>query len=78
MTRYKGKYLGTISNELLSNNKLLAFRIQTVLGRILPDDYGKQVFDNDGTIQVENDEQRTARLNGVSNLDSNKDGKQCE
>lgn len=32
------------------------------IGRILPNDVGKRVYDVDGVIQVENDEQRAARL----------------
>jgi len=61
MTRYKGIYLGTISNQLLTD-KLLAFRIQQTLGRILLSDYGKQVYDNGEIIQVENNEQRETRV----------------
>lgn len=53
------KYLYTISDGLTSRQKL---DVSQAIGRILPGDYGKQVFDVDGIIQVENDGQRDTRL----------------
>lgn len=66
MTRYKGKYLGTITADMLkwkgTTNRQLVLRISNAIGGIQKQDIGKQVFELDGTIQVENDEQREARL----------------
>lgn len=63
---YKGKYVCTITRPLVASQKqekqLLVLRIRGAIGRILPVDYGKQVWEHNGVLQVENDEQKKNRL----------------
>lgn len=54
------KLLGTIGKTPFSSKDL--WRIKQAIGRILPTDLNKRVYDNDGVIQVENNEQRDKRL----------------
>lgn len=63
MVRYQGKYLGTISETWPkpSADRLVYWRIWRTLGGILKCDVGKQVYDNEGIIQVESAGQRVAR-----------------
>jgi hypothetical protein len=42
--------------------RLLVLRIRKAIGRILPIDYGKQVWESNGVLYVENDEQKKNRL----------------
>lgn len=66
MKRYAGRYLCTITADMLNwkgtTDRALVLRISQAIGGIQKQDIGKQVYDNDGTIQVENNEQRDARL----------------
>lgn len=70
MTRYAGRYLATITQDMLDGNwrqqstplRFLCARVRGALGSIMPQDVGKHVFEVDGIIQVENDEQRDTRL----------------
>ena len=57
--RYAGKYVGTISARMPT---WLYGEVQDAIGRILPIDIGKQVFDVGGVIQVESNEQRDRRM----------------
>lgn len=66
--RYAGKYLGTLSahwprkgSEYIIERHIF-WRVRETIGNILVSDYGKQVYDLDGVIQVENESQRDKRL----------------
>jgi hypothetical protein len=63
---YRGTYVCTITKALTASRKrekvLLMLRIRQAIGRILPLDYGKHVYEINGVIQVENDEQKKRRL----------------
>ena len=60
----------TITTEDVGTKLLAAFGklwpVQGFLGRILPGDVGKRVYLRAGVLQVENDEQRVARMSGGS------------
>jgi len=66
MTR---RYLGTIRAEDVGKFRYMALpgtlgRLLQAMGHIQASDVGKQYFDVDGVLQVENDEQRDKRLAG--------------
>lgn len=62
MMRYKGKYICTIGDEV-SKKPAVAHGIRQAIGRILPQDKGKQVYEVAARVyQVENDEQLKSRL----------------
>lgn len=70
MAKYKGKYVytikeGDIANPYNANTRqfINVHALMQTMGRLMPGDVGKQVFEIDGIYQVENDEQRDARLN---------------
>jgi hypothetical protein len=69
---YAGKYLGTLSahwpnkgSEYMAERQLY-WRVRSLMGMVLPHDYGKRIYESDGVIQVENDEQRDTRLKDAS------------
>jgi len=72
MARYKGKYLHTITEEdvksMLSitkrtNGTVDFFKLYSNVGKLLPRDIGKQVYEMpSGHYQIENDEQLAKRL----------------
>lgn len=59
-------YLFTIQPDHVGKCSVLArgkmYSMSSVMGRIIERDVGKQVFETNGVIQVENDEQRDRRL----------------
>jgi len=71
---YKGKYVHTITAEDVarphSNLGMYTHskegfdfaKLLETMGRLLPQDVGKQVFENGGIYQVENEEQIQRRL----------------
>lgn len=66
--QYAGRYLGTLSahwprrgSEYIIERQIF-WRVRETIGPVLESDYGKQVYDIDGVIQVENDSQRDKRL----------------
>jgi hypothetical protein len=64
-SRYKGKYLGTISKtwpQKSPRHGTSYWAVREAMGTITERDYGKMVFEIDGVIQVENDEQRDKRV----------------
>lgn len=60
------RYVMTITEDHVRNPRTLGqdwFRIVDAIGRLLPCDAGKRVYDTgNGVWQVENNEQRDARL----------------
>lgn len=65
------KYVLTITPEHIDNPRSLGIeqcrRVLECMGRLLPGDVGKQVYDmGNGVYQVENDEQRDKRLGGTA------------
>ena len=73
---YKGKLVHTITEEDLKPYSALMAHIHKpdhsgfdnalllqAIGRILPCDVGKQVYEVEGVYQVESDQQHKARLN---------------
>lgn len=66
--KYKGRYIHTITAEdvrspLSLRGKFNFFAMTNTMGRLFPGDIGKQVYEVNGTVQVENDEQMKTRLN---------------
>jgi len=72
---YQGKYVHTITADDVArpHSNLRTYihsktgfdfaRLLATMGRLLPQDVGKQVFENGGIYQVENEEQVRGRLN---------------
>jgi len=56
---YNGRYINTIDEEDVANPSM---GLRNLMGRVLPSDVGKQVWENNGAFYVENDEQRDKRL----------------
>jgi hypothetical protein len=56
---YKGKYIQTITERDVRVPDVWLMRL---MGKVLPLDIGKQVWNQDGVLYVENDEQRDKRL----------------
>jgi hypothetical protein len=66
--KYKGTYYGTVQESDLHGVRDMDAKrwhiLKECLGNIQPRDVGKQIWFNDGIYQIENDEQKEARLNG--------------
>jgi hypothetical protein len=65
--RYQGKYVGTIGMTCFSSQEELLIR--QAIGRILPGDDGKQVYEISANVyQVENEDQRIKRYTKSLNV----------